>query len=627
MRVVEIFLLSLHRVTVRLRMLQPLPPGTLLRQRYLIQQTLGQGGFGRTYLALDRERFNDRCVLKELVVSNQDPSFLEQAKALFHREAGILYRLEHPQIPRFWAAFEDNWRLFLVQDFIAGESCRHVLQQRQQWGQTVSEREILHLLAGILPVLCHIHDRGLIHRDISPDNLLLKPLASGNPSLLETIPCLIDFGSVKAAATPSSLGTSLTRIGKVGYAPPEQLQTGKVYPHSDLYALAVTCLVLLTAQEPAVLMNSQSLTWQWQPYVRLNDRLSRILQRMLAIRPGDRYPTVREVWADLGPLLAGKNSLPPAPDRASNLPVTEIPATAWDQSFKVTSPLPLKLGKTNPLIAWAGLGLGALASVSLGVGIAALSLKYFFPYPYPNSALPARPPGGSFPGTTGNVLNQPSFPGQPPFPFPGGPPSTGPLSGQPIEFAQGKISTVLQGNLQDYGTQIYQLKASHGQIVTASLDGSGVVMSLLRSNQQPIDTSSSQTRAWTGQVSADDNYLIQISGSGSYSLDVAMTPAESRRTAQRLTFARGTHGVVLTKTLEDKQTQSYLLEAAKGQQMVSRILQGDVGFRVVAPNAQPLTDGDPSSMVWQSDLPLDGDYTIEVVAQRSGSFVISIEVL
>src|SRR6476469_1836383 len=124
-------------------MIPSIPLGTLLRQRYAIQQVLGQGGFSRTYLAFDLERFNEPCVLKELVVPQSDEGLFKKAQVLFQREASVLYQIQHPQIPRFLATFEDHERLFSVQEFVDGQTYRALLQERKQQGQTFSELEVL----------------------------------------------------------------------------------------------------------------------------------------------------------------------------------------------------------------------------------------------------------------------------------------------------------------------------------------------------------------------------------------------------------------------------------------------------------------------------------------------------
>jgi serine/threonine protein kinase len=263
-----------------------LSPGTLIKNRYLIDRILGQGGFGRTYLALDRQQGNN-CVLKEFAPSNTKPEVLRKARELFEREAKILSRLNHRQIPEFLEWFEDNDRLFIVQEFINGNTYGNLRQ-----GQTFSEKDIVQWLRDILDVLGYIHGQGIIHRDISPDNIMLP---NGKSK-----PVLIDFGVVKYAETQLASGGGVansnqpTQVGKIAYAPSEQLRGGECYPNSDLYALAVTAIVLLTAQEPQTLMN-RDLEWKWRSHVNVSDKLAAILDRMLQEKPSDRYQSAREV--------------------------------------------------------------------------------------------------------------------------------------------------------------------------------------------------------------------------------------------------------------------------------------------------------------------------------------------
>ncbi|MFW6264112.1 MAG: protein kinase domain-containing protein, partial [Cyanobacteriota bacterium] len=244
-------------------MQSPISTNTLLNNRYRLVKILGQGGFGRTYLAEDQGRFNELCAIKELI-PNQEPDYLvEKSKELFQREASTLYQIQHPQIPQFRATFEENGRLFLVRDYVEGKTLAALLQERQTQGQVFQEAEVRTLLEQLLPVLAYIHSKGIIHRDISPDNIILsQPSPDQN-----AIPILIDFGVVKELATrfqsPEG-GTPATTVGKLGYSPSEQIQMGQVYPSSDLYSLAVTAVVLLTGKDPRELFDAVQLSWQWR---------------------------------------------------------------------------------------------------------------------------------------------------------------------------------------------------------------------------------------------------------------------------------------------------------------------------------------------------------------------------
>ncbi len=236
-----------------------IPTGTILQNRYRVLSILGQGGFGRTYLAEDQGRFNELCALKELLPPQDNAYALEKSKELFQREAQILYQIQHPQIPQFRATFEQDQRFFLMQDYVEGKTYRALLDERKTQGYVFSEAEVIQILQQVLPVLSYIHGKGIIHRDIAPDNIMLRQS--------DRLPVLIDFGVVKELATriqsPDTVRQSTT-VGKLGYAPTEQMQTGRAYPNSDLYALAVTAVVLLTGREPQELFDETTMTWRWQ---------------------------------------------------------------------------------------------------------------------------------------------------------------------------------------------------------------------------------------------------------------------------------------------------------------------------------------------------------------------------
>jgi serine/threonine-protein kinase len=300
-------------------------PGTILADRYRVVKVLGQGGFGRTYLAEDSNRFQEYCVLKEFIPQVHSSQSLQKAQDLFEREADVLYRLNHPQIPRFREMLRTQHNgqgyLLLVQDYVEGKTYRELQRERQSRGLAFNEAETYQLLFQLLPVLAYLHANGVIHRDISPENLIQRQN--------DGLPVLIDFGGVKQAAASSLSNESesnLTCLGKTGYAPPEQLQQGKVYPHSDLYALAVTLLVLLTGKEPPALLNSQTLAWQWQQEVQVSPQFANLLNRMLAQQPGDRYPSAAAVLLALSGTDPDAVSLKPALPPQTATTVAAVPS-------------------------------------------------------------------------------------------------------------------------------------------------------------------------------------------------------------------------------------------------------------------------------------------------------------
>ncbi|MEB3292860.1 MAG: serine/threonine-protein kinase [Synechococcales bacterium] len=649
-----------------------LPLGTLLKQRYLIKQLLGQGGFGRTYLVADQERFEDLCVLKEFTVPYQDEALVAKAKRMFEREASILHQIQHPQIPRFWAAFEAENRLWLVQDFIRGQSYRHLLRQRKAAGTPFTEADILHLLGHLLPVLSYLHDRNIIHRDISPDNIILQSAQEfGNGDQLR-LPILIDFGAVKEATSRLSLVSAMTRVGKVGYAPPEQLQTGNVQPHSDLYSLAATCLVLLTGREPQMLLDSQTLTWQWQPHTQISDPLAKVLEQMLSLQPNDRFQSVAEVWQKLHPLLSDyipptqlaslgalttgncsggilpsgtslanfpnstlATSAPSKTDLATSeaIPSAVLPSTNHPVTGSIADPLWLNPQDTEPQEALrVGLPAGqkghprTLSKSFLGnfygtftspIVATATSLVLVLGLGVYLFRMPTL-------GSTQAIQNTPATADQLPT-------EMIPLNSdrpQEIKFAAGEISEVVQGNLSDSRPVTYTLRAQQGQIMSVILEGSGVVMNLLRSNQEAIDSAAYQTRSWTGQLPATDEYQIQISGSGSYSLDVAITPVARPQatTTQHVKFDRGQASTAVTGSLQSQQVKRYLIKARGGKIMAIKALTGSIRFSAIAPNGQRIGGSTTQSKAWQGRVPMDGEYVIEVSATQKTDYALAMEI-
>ncbi|WP_448266365.1 protein kinase domain-containing protein [Nostoc sp. DSM 114159] len=286
----------------------PLAVGQVVDNRYQIIRHLGQGGFGRTYLAEDINKSHQTCVLKEFAPQVQENQDLQKAKELFEREANVLKKLQHPQIPRFHASLQVKIGtkdfFFLVQDYVDGDNYYQLLEQRESQGKTFSEEEVIILLQQILPVLSYIHSRDVIHRDISPDNLIWRRS--------DNLPVLIDFGGVKQLPASqgfwrTKLAENNTLLGKKGYAPEEQLRQGKAFFSSDLYSLAVTSLVLLTGQEPQKLYDSYQGIWRWGKEIQVSPKLEAVLKKMLAYRPSDRYQRAEQVLRDLPSPTATKS--------------------------------------------------------------------------------------------------------------------------------------------------------------------------------------------------------------------------------------------------------------------------------------------------------------------------------
>ncbi len=286
----------------------------ILGGRYLPERLLGQGGFGAAFLAVDRySPKKAKCVIKQFQPSgNLSPQALEKAKNLFFQEAHVLEDLgrEHPQIPDLYAFFplkvknqltgEEEQFFYLAQEYIDGKNLEEILQQQQKPFQ---ESEVKNILKELLLILKFIHENGSIHRDIKPSNIM----RSQNGRLY-----LLDFGAVKQATNnPSNTQEKSTTIYSAGFAPPEQQLGNQVSAATDLYALAATCVILLTNRDPDELYDPQKQIWNWQNYApNISADLAQVFNKMLLANPRDRFQSCEEVLTALNP---PPPSPPPSP--------------------------------------------------------------------------------------------------------------------------------------------------------------------------------------------------------------------------------------------------------------------------------------------------------------------------
>jgi len=269
----------------------------LLKERYRPLTLIGNGGFGRTFLAADEYLpSKSKCVIKQLYFDQTQPhNFKQKALELFRQEAIRLDDLgQHPQIPQLLAHFEQDGQLYLVQEWVAGNS---LMQEIQQHG-VFREAQIRQLLQELLPVLQFIHSRNIIHRDIKPANIMRGCLAKNtNTKTSNSKLVLIDFGIAKHLSNTKFQQTG-TKIGTPEYMAPEQLR-GKVLPASDIYSLGVTCIYLLTGISPFDLFDISSDSWVWRDYLlpenKVSTRLGKILDKMLQNSVPNRYQQANDV--------------------------------------------------------------------------------------------------------------------------------------------------------------------------------------------------------------------------------------------------------------------------------------------------------------------------------------------
>ncbi|MBD2682641.1 MULTISPECIES: protein kinase domain-containing protein [Nostoc] len=274
----------------------------ILNGRYIPIRCLGEGGFGRTFEAIDIKKLDEHCVIKQLLPSQQGTNNKKTFLELFEREAQQLNNLgKHPNIPNLLAFFGENEYYYLIQEFIDGNNLRQEILQVGQF----SEEQIKIFLKELLKIIQFVHEKKVIHRDIKPENIIKRQ----NGTFV-----LIDFGVSKNISLGSGISSySATVVASSGYTPNEQFQ-GQVYPCSDIYALGLTAIRLLTGILPGngnndILFDVNNNTWDWKKYCKVSNNLAKILDKMIAFSCQDRYQTVTEVIEELA-ILDAKKELP-----------------------------------------------------------------------------------------------------------------------------------------------------------------------------------------------------------------------------------------------------------------------------------------------------------------------------
>jgi serine/threonine protein kinase len=213
----------------------PLPSGTLLQKRYLIQKLIGGGGMGVVYLAQDQRLANRPCAIKEMVDHIIDQAKRREANEYFAREADTLAQLRHPSIPAISDRFDQTNRHYLVMEFVEG---RNLEEELAAIGHPLDESVVIDIARQLCDVLIYLHNftPPIIYRDMKPSNVMLTPKGKA---------MLIDFGIARLFKVASKG----TMIGTLGFAPPEQYQ-GQVDPRSDIYSLGATLHYVLSGRDP-----------------------------------------------------------------------------------------------------------------------------------------------------------------------------------------------------------------------------------------------------------------------------------------------------------------------------------------------------------------------------------------
>jgi serine/threonine protein kinase, bacterial len=302
------------------------PP--LLANRYQVIRILGEGGFGTTFLSTDTQLPSQRkCVVKQLKPSEGDVQIHQLVLERFQREAAILESLGDgsDQIPSLYANFAEGDVFYLVEEWVEGDT----LTQKIEKEGLLSESAVRKLLVSLLPVLDYIHQRKMVHRDIKPDNIILR--------WRDAKPILIDFGAVKetmgVVINTQGLSSRSIVVGTPGFMPTEQIAGRPVYS-SDLYSLGMTAIYLLTGKLPqdleTDLATGKCLWQQWVPG--LSTPFVEVLDKAIQLQPRDRFTSAKEMLeavqsTSIGPSSIGVGGFP-APSQPIATAVSMPPESA-----------------------------------------------------------------------------------------------------------------------------------------------------------------------------------------------------------------------------------------------------------------------------------------------------------
>ncbi len=283
----------------------------LLKNRYRSLSLLGTGRYSRTFLAVDQgDKNKPRCAIKQYLPMSSLISDPEQSRhsidkliqSFFHAAQALQVVGVNPQIPKVIDYFEEDKRLYIVQEFIEGKNLLEELKQEEYF----SIKKIEQLLRQLLPVLNFIHENHVIHGNITPENILRRPSPGEKNEETEskkTELVFIDFGISPELVNMGLGSTGLVKLTNE-YAPLEQVRCGTIYPASDLYSLGVTCMRLLTGVEIDELYDFLKGGWRWSEAIyqiktEQNETLADVLEKLLKEGLNDRYQTAPQALTDL----------------------------------------------------------------------------------------------------------------------------------------------------------------------------------------------------------------------------------------------------------------------------------------------------------------------------------------
>jgi serine/threonine protein kinase len=306
----------------------PLKNGEVLRGRYQVRERIGQGGMGSIYLAEDLRLSGRLCALKEVLYDRNLPDkILQQAREQFFREATVLARLDHPNLPKVSDFFSSGHRDYLVMDYVPGDDLRALMLDARRHKSFLAEKDILNWASQLADALSFMHNQEppIVHRDIKPSNLKLTP-----NGLLK----LVDFGLVKIMAPEEVTITVIQGQGTALYTPLEQYGGDGLHTdvRADIYAFGATLYHLLTNEAPPDarkrFLQPESLLPPRQINPAVSQRTERAVLWAMSLHP-DQRPNSIEI---LRQSLFGTREPPVIPAAVSR---PQAPPSVWET---ITSP-------------------------------------------------------------------------------------------------------------------------------------------------------------------------------------------------------------------------------------------------------------------------------------------------
>ena len=304
----------------------------IVKERYKIREIIGQGGMGCVYLADDLRLAGRLCALKAVYYeSNLPEDVIDQTRAQFKREATVLARLDHPNLPKVSDFFSDQDRDYLAMDYVPGKDLRALMLEEKQKDKFLAERDVLNWASQIADALIYLHGQSpaILHRDIKPSNIKLTP---------NGIIKLVDFGLVKILISGEKTITVVHGHGSAYYTPLEQYggDTGHTDPRSDVYSFGATLYHLVTNKAPMEARQRFLDPAGELPMKEFNKNISPrtevAINMAMKVHPDDRIQSVEEfkeaLLGEWNP-RQNPNAALPAPNLGSLMKASEEQILAW----------------------------------------------------------------------------------------------------------------------------------------------------------------------------------------------------------------------------------------------------------------------------------------------------------